>query len=211
MIVVGGGSSSRFGRDKLMVDVDGRPLIDHTIDAVISHVDVCVVVCRPQIVAVVSELRPEVTVTIGGATRTESEIAGLASIGHAVDLIGIHDAARPVVDPSTVERLFHTAYVEGGSLPLLGYQKLVVDRASNRLMSGLHRAQTPQVFRAPELIAAYDQASRVGYEGHDTVEVVQAFSELRIVGVAGDPANVKVTYPSDLAEVRARLTDPSRT
>ena len=44
MIVVGGGSSSRFGSDKLMTDVAGQPLIVHTIVALQDHVDVCVLV-----------------------------------------------------------------------------------------------------------------------------------------------------------------------
>jgi 2-C-methyl-D-erythritol 4-phosphate cytidylyltransferase len=211
MIVVGGGSSSRFGRDKLMIEIDGRPLIAHTIDAVIAHVDVCVVVCRREIAGAVSDLRPDVTVTTGGATRTQSEIAGLAAIGGEVDLIGIHDAARPVVSPSMVERLFDTAHAEGGALPLLTYEKLILDRHSRQPIPGLHAAQTPQVFRAPELMAAYTEARRTGYQGHDTVAVLQAFGDLRIVGVPGDPANVKVTYPGDLPEISARLSDASRT
>lgn len=211
MIVVGGGSSSRFGQDKLMADLDGRPLIEHTIDAMSSHVDLCVVVCRPEIVGAISALRRDVTVTTGGATRTKSEMAGLAEINEDVDLIGIHDAARPMVTPSIVERLFDTAHAQGGALPLLDYEKLILDRRTGLPVTGLHGAQTPQVFRGRELKAAYAEASRKGYEGHDTVEVVQAFSELRIVGVPGDPDNIKVTYPGDLDDLRARLSDPSRT
>lgn len=194
-----------------MADLDGRPLIEHTIDAMTSHVDLCVVVCRPEISGAVSALRQDVTVTTGGATRTKSEIAGLAAISEEVDLIGIHDAARPMVSPSTVEQLFDTAHAHGGALPLLSYEKLIVDRRTRLPVAGLHGAQTPQVFRARELKAAYAEASREGYEGHDTVEVVQAFSDLRVVGVPGDPGNVKVTYPADLEELRARLSDPSRT
>ena len=49
MVIVGAGSSTRFGADKLLTEVAGRPLIEHTIEAVRPHVDVCVVVCRPEV------------------------------------------------------------------------------------------------------------------------------------------------------------------
>jgi 2-C-methyl-D-erythritol 4-phosphate cytidylyltransferase len=211
MIVVGGGASTRFGQDKLMAEVAGRRLIEHTVDAVVDHVDVCVVVCRAEIAEDVAALSPDVTVTRGGTTRTLSEMAGLAAIGQDVDLIGIHDAARPLVTASTVELLFETAEAEGGALPLLGYDKLILDKRTHEPIAGVHGAQTPQVFRAPELMAAYVAAARKGFDAHDTVEVVQRFSDVRIVGVEGDPANLKVTFPSDLDEVRILLSGPSRT
>lgn len=211
MIVVGGGASTRFGDDKLMVEIDGRPLIEHTIDAVAGHVDICVVVCRAEIRSTVSARRPDVVVTAGGRTRTRSEMAGLAALGQEVDLIGIHDAARPLVSTATVEALYETALREGGAVPLLAYEQIVVDRATLRPASGIHGAQTPQVFRGPELMAAYTRAREDGFEGHDTVEVMERFGGVRIVGIPGDPTNIKVTYPGDLEAVRSHLSDASHT
>jgi len=211
MVVVGGGTSSRFGSDKLMVEVEGRPLIAHTIDAITGHVDLCVVVCRAEIAERVAALRKDIMVTPGGATRTLSEMAGLAAIGREVDLIGIHDAARPAVDPAMIERLFDVAGSEGGSVPVLPYDRLIVDRRTHRPVPGLCAAQTPQVFRGSELLAAYVLAAQAGFEGHDTVEVMQRFSDVRVVGVSGDRANMKVTYPRDLDQVRNRLSGSSHT
>lgn len=211
MIVVGGGSSTRFGANKLMVEVGGRPLIAHTVDAVIGHVDLCIVVCRAEVAEFVTGWRSDVTVTTGGASRTLSEMAGLAALGNDIDLVGIHDAARPVVDRDTINRLFTVAEAEGGALPLLSYDDLIIDKRTHLPISGLFRAQTPQVFRGPELMTAYVRAAQAGFDGHDTVEVVQRFSDTRVVGVEGDPANVKVTYPRDLDLVRERLSGQSRT
>lgn len=211
MVVVGGGESSRFGADKLIADVHGRPLIAHTIDSVVGHVDVCVVVCRPAISNMIAELNRDILVTPGGTTRTLSEMAGLAAIGREVDLIGIHDAARPLVSPSTIERLFDVAAAEGGAVPLLAYDRLILDRRTQRPVPNLAGAQTPQVFRAPDLMTAYVKAAQAGSEGHDTVEVVQQFSDARVVGIEGDPTNLKVTYPADLDMVRDELSGPSRT
>jgi len=210
MVVVGGGSSSRFGADKLMVEVGGRPVLSHTIEAVISHVDVCVVVCRPEIVETVSRLHPEVLVAEGGATRTQSEMAGLAAIEGDVTLIGIHDAARPVVDARTVDRLFDAARSAGGAVPLLAYDRLILHRETGRPLMGIHGAQTPQVFQASELLAAYERAASESFEGHDTVEVMERFSDVRIVAVEGSPANVKVTFPEDVDGLSDLLADPSR-
>jgi 2-C-methyl-D-erythritol 4-phosphate cytidylyltransferase len=211
MVVVAAGASTRFGADKLMVEVEGRTLIEHTIDAVIGYVDVCVVVSRHGSVETVAALRNDITVVPGGATRTLSETAGLAAIGREVDLIGIHDAARPLVGGATIEALFAAAHAEGGALPLVPYEGLIVHRSTHRPLTGLVGAQTPQVFRTPDLMSAYVRAAAAGFDGHDTVEVVQAFSDIKIVGIQGDPDNVKVTFKGDLEEVRMRLSGPSRT
>lgn len=210
MIIVGGGSSTRFGSDKLMVEVDGRPLIAHTIDAVVQHVDVCVVACRAEIAEAAASFH-DVIVTQSGATRTLSEISGLAVIGEEVDLIGIHDAARPAADPDLIERLFDVAESEGGAVPLVPYDGLIVDRHTLQPVSGLYAAQTPQVFRGPDLISAYARAAQSGFEGRDTVEVMQEFSDVKIVAVPGDRSNVKVTFPGDLGLVIELLSDSSRT
>lgn len=211
MIVVGGGSSTRFGADKLMVEVAGRPVISHTIASVIDHVDICVVVCRPEILDRVARLHPQVTVVEGGPSRTRSEIAGLAAIGDEADLIGIHDAARPLVSPETISPLFEAAHRSGGAVPLVEHRRLVIDRETGEPLEGVHGAQTPQVFRARELIAAYARAAAEGFEGHDTVEVVERFARVRIEAVGGDPSNLKVTFPGDLDRVREALEGPSRT
>jgi 2-C-methyl-D-erythritol 4-phosphate cytidylyltransferase len=210
MVVVGGGSSTRFGVDKLMVGVGDRPLIAHTIDAVVTRVDVCVVVCRPGVAGELAAIRDDVMVTEGGETRTQSEMAGLAVVGENVDLIGIHDAARPLVKPEMIDRLFTVAELSGGAVPLVSYDRLIIDRKTHRPVPGVLGAQTPQVFRGPELKLAYGLAAEASFDGHDTVEVMQRFSDVKIVGVPGDPHNLKVTYPGDLDRVREARSGPSR-
>lgn len=211
MIIVGGGSSTRFGSDKLLADVHGRPLIAHTIDAVVSNVDVCVVVCRPQILDEVSTLDDRITVAAGGETRTLSEMAGLAALGGEFDLIGIHDAARPAVQRPLVERLFTIAADQGGAVPVIEPERMIIERRTHRPEPGLRLAQTPQVFRGPDLMAAYVRAAQAGFDAHDTVEVMHRYSEVPIFGVPGDDSNVKVTFPMDLRAVRDSLTGRSRT
>jgi 2-C-methyl-D-erythritol 4-phosphate cytidylyltransferase len=211
MIVVGGGSSTRFGTDKLLAVVAGRPLISHTIESIAGHVDTCVVVCRAEVLAILAPIVPGATLARGGATRTLSEVAGLDALGAEYDLIGIHDAARPVVGGELVERLFTLAGEVGGAVPLLQPDRMILDRRTHRPVDDLARAQTPQVFRGADLMVAYAKAAQTGFEGHDTVDVVQEFTDLAIVGVPGESSNVKVTYPSDLDQVARALPGSSHT
>lgn len=211
MIIVGGGSSTRFGADKLLADIDGLPLVAYTIEAMVAHVDRCVVVCRPETVEEIENLRPDVVVTAGGSTRTLSEMAGLAALGGDADLIGIHDAARPVVRGWMIDRLFTVADHYGGAIPALVTEKLILDRKTHRPVPGVLRAQTPQVFRGPELMAAYVKAAQAGYDGQDTSEIMERFGNVTISVLPGDRENLKVTYPTDLEVVRQTITGRSRT
>ena len=210
MIVVAGGSSLRFGSDKLMIPVAGLPLVAHTVAAVINHVDLCILVCREDQLPALSALGLGVVLVPGGPTRTASEMAGLAAIGGAAGLIGIHDGARPLVSSLLIESLFETASEVGGAVPLAQPSKPLVHKSDLSLVEGATFAQTPQVFRGEALVAAYVEAARIEYEGQDTAEIVQKFGKLEIKGVPGDPDNLKVTHPEDIEVVRAAL-EPSRT
>jgi 2-C-methyl-D-erythritol 4-phosphate cytidylyltransferase len=144
MIVVGGGSSTRFGTDKLMVEVGGRPLIAHTVDAVREYVDVFVVVCRAEVVTTVEGLATGAIVTPGGVTRTLSEMAGLAALGAGFDLIGIHDAARPSPEGATIERLFTIADETGGAVPVIAHPRQEDTAAGPRAGQGADPSSVPR-------------------------------------------------------------------
>jgi 2-C-methyl-D-erythritol 4-phosphate cytidylyltransferase len=205
MIVVGAGSSLRFGSDKLMTPIAGLPLIAHTVAAVRPCADRCILVCRQDQIPALRDLRLEVDLVPGGPSRTASEMAGLSAIGGPAHLIGIHDGARPLVQPELIETLYQTAARVGGAIPVTNPAVALVRRADLTPIDGVVFAQTPQVFRGEPLLAAYMQAARVEYEGHDTAEIVQKFGDIEIEGVPGDPGNLKVTHPADLDVVRGRL------
>ncbi|MFQ5523590.1 MAG: 2-C-methyl-D-erythritol 4-phosphate cytidylyltransferase, partial [Acidimicrobiia bacterium] len=183
MIVVGGGSSTRFGGDKLMSDVAGRPLVAHTLAAVASTAEVIVLVCRPDQQALLEQLNLGVIIVPGGATRTASEMAGLAGLSGEVDLIAIHDAARPLVSQDLVEALYRKAAQVGGAVPVVKTEQILIDRHTLRPLHDTGRAQTPQVFRGPELLSAYVRAAQAGFEGLDTADVMLRFGEVPIAVV----------------------------
>ena len=210
MVVVGGGSSSRFGSDKLLADVDGRPLLKVNVERVAPVGDQVVLVVREQIRDHATKLGLEATIVIGGSTRTQSEQAGLNAIDREIDLVGVHDAARPMVRPGLIEELFRRAGEVGGAVPLVESQQVLLSREGLSPIADLRRAQTPQVFRAGPLLASYELATQTGFEGHDTAEVVMEFSNLDVAWVPGDETNIKVTYPSDLDEVRTLVRNEPR-
>jgi 2-C-methyl-D-erythritol 4-phosphate cytidylyltransferase len=209
MVIVAGGESSRFGGDKLMTPIAGRPLVAHTVAAVAGSVDICVLVCREDQADTLTGFVAGVTVVAGGPTRTQSEMAGLAAIPDDVELIGIHDGARPLVSPALIGLLFDTAAEVGGAVPVVQPARPLVRRSDLGHPLQAAVAQTPQVFWGRDLQAAYRAAAAQGFEGHDTADVVGAFSSITVAAVDGDPTNIKVTYQSDLEAVKAAL-DPAR-
>ncbi|HEX2404075.1 MAG TPA: 2-C-methyl-D-erythritol 4-phosphate cytidylyltransferase [Acidimicrobiia bacterium] len=210
MVVVAAGSSVRFGDDKMLLTVAGKPMVAHTVAAVIDHVDRCILVCRPDQMPVLTDLGIGADLVAGGASRTASERAGLAAIGEPAGLVGIHDGARPMVSADLIETLFETAARVGGAIPVLEASVPIVDRAEMAPVEDAFVAQTPQVFRGEPLMAAYAAAAVAGYEAQDTAAIARRFAEIDIEAVPGDPGNLKVTIPGDVDLVRTAL-EPSRT
>ena len=211
MIVVAGGSSTRFGGDKLLTPVGGLPLVAHTVLAVARHVDRCVLVTRIDSLETLAALGLPAEIVAGGPTRTTSEMAGLAALDDISDVIGIHDGARPMVSARLVRKVLATAAEMGGAVPIVTPPRVLVTRSKLMPLEGVGVAQTPQAFRGSILVSAYASAAEAEFEGHDTADVIQRFSHQRITAVAGDPDNIKITFPEDVDLIRERLEASSRT
>jgi 2-C-methyl-D-erythritol 4-phosphate cytidylyltransferase len=157
-----------------------------------------------------------VDLVLGGASRHTSEEAALQHLAAqitqgAIDVVAIHDGARPLADPALWSRCIATARTVGGAVP-------GVPAADVLLRSGSHhvgarpatqlicRVQTPQAFRARQLLEAFRHARVAGFEGTDTASCVEAFSTLRVQIVPTSGMNLKVTYAEDIALVE-RLLD----
>ena len=145
----------------------------------------------------------------GGATRQDSVRLGLEAIADAKpDFVLIHDGARPFVDPGLISRVIAALATSPGAIPALP----VVDtlkRGDNGLISqtvprdGLYRAQTPQGFHFPAILAAHRAAQ--GRELTDDAAVAE-LAGLRVALVPGNPDNVKITTADDLRRAEAVAT-----
>jgi 2-C-methyl-D-erythritol 4-phosphate cytidylyltransferase len=149
-----------------------------------------------------------VLTVLGGASRQDSERAGLEAIapgiesGH-VDVVAIHDSARPFVTTDLIARVVASARRVGGAVPALrlgdGIYRQMPGGQLVAQARDLYRVQTPQAFRAGPLLRAYRSAWQQGFTGVDTAETVARYTDLDIVAEAGDTGNLKVTYAADLA------------
>ncbi len=223
-IVLAGGSGSRVRREvnKVYLPIGGRPLLWYSLTAFAAFepVERLVLVIRPEdrerAAEVLASVGVEATVVLGGPTRHASEAAGIATI-HALSdaLVAVHDGARPFLTLPLLDRLFTTAERHGGAVPGLEIEGPLERLEDDGLLAPadtrhLRRMQTPQVFRAGPLRDAYRRAAETDFQGLDTAETVEAFSDLDVRIVPGDPHNLKVTFVEDFfaAEDLARRWSP---
>ena len=145
-----------------------------------------------------------ITFVEGSQTRQSSVYLGLLELEKVnPDCVLIHDGARPWIDLPTITRVLEKARREGACLPVIGTSEAIkevdVDGfISKHLNRGCTvRAQTPQGFLFSRILEAHRRAQDLDRVFIDDGEVYAAFFG-RVSTVAGNEANVKITYPQDL-------------
>jgi 2-C-methyl-D-erythritol 4-phosphate cytidylyltransferase len=217
-IVLAGGSGTRVGsrQNKVYLPLAGRTVIAWSLDTLagMREVGPVVLVVRAEdrdTAARVLEHEVEragIEIVTGGATRQESELAGLrvlaSRIGDGeVDVVLIHDGARPLVSRSLVSGVVRAARECGGAVPGLPRDDLAAVSPDGFVVDGpgqgLVAVQTPQGFRARPLLAAYEEAARQRFSGTDTASCVERFAgDLPVRIIMGEDRNFKITYAHDL-------------
>jgi 2-C-methyl-D-erythritol 4-phosphate cytidylyltransferase len=213
LVVLAAGSGSRVGadRNKVLLSLGDTTVLGRSVTTALAVPDVArvVVVARPGEEAAVGEsLTPvlgerEVLLVAGGATRHASEARALAVLRRdidagAVDVVAIHDGARPLASPELYTAVIEAARMHGGALPAAPLGHLLT-RTLAPVDGELVGVQTPQAFRAVELLQAYDAAAEAGEEFTDTAGCLERHSGLRIAAVPSTSLNLKVTFPEDVA------------
>lgn len=205
-ILVAAGSGSRFGAEipKQFLRLAGKPVIRHAAEALLREVDLLQPVGDPAAVAPALAGLQCLSTVPGGATRQDSVRAGLeALVAHMPEVVLVHDAARPVIPAGTIPALLAALAEAPGAIPALpvadtlkrGDNGWIVETVSR---AGLFRAQTPQAFHFPVLLAAH-RAARAP-SATDDASLLEAAGEL-VRLVAGAEDNIKLTYPEDLARL----------
>lgn len=218
VVVLAGGRGERLRREvnKVYLTLGGREMLQYPLDTFSRAMDVSglVVVSRPEDEAHVRRLvsryaAKEVRVVHGGPSRHRSEHLGIQALAAdieagRVEWVAVHDGARPFVTLDLLESVVVEAKRRGGAIPALAVSGPLYQRSGDGAVlldtHRVQRVQTPQVFRAAELWAGFQAAERESFEGVDTAETVERFTDLRIGLVAGDPRNIKVTFVEDLLE-----------
>ena len=207
-VVPAAGASRRIGRDKLLAPAGGLPVLARTLRVLraagLDRIAVGVPPGPPlggALRAVLAPFEREGAVLVpGGATRSETVARCLGALPKAVTHVVVHDAARPFCTPGLVAAVMEAAAAHGAACAALPFVDTVHRAGPGTVIADtpdratLWLAQTPQAF----LRSALERAHRLGGPATDDAGLVAAHGgEVHLV--EGERANVKVTFPEDLA------------
>ena len=209
-LIVAAGRGSRAGgiAPKQWRIVNGKRIIDHTLDLFAKH---------PKINRIMTVLHSDdqhrldsaIERTIGGPSRQASVLNGLKELSKSPpDVVLIHDVARATTPNHIINNVIEALKIHQGAAPALpvtdalwqgegGIVKKII------LRDGLFRAQTPQGFHFAEILAAHHKATDTA---RDDVEVALQ-ANLSVAIVAGSNENIKITHPEDFERVSRILKD----
>ena len=206
-----------MGEDKILIPLEEEPVIVHTVRALelAPQITEIVVVTRQDLIVPVAQLCQDYgfekvrKVVAGGASRLHSVRIGTLELSRGLELIAIHDGARPFVTQDVIEQVIRKAGECGAAAPAVPINDTVkevreglVERTVDRTM--LRAVQTPQVFDAGLIRAALQKALDDGAEVTDDCYVVERLG-MRVALTPGDPFNLKLTTPEDLILARGIL------
>ncbi|HZE13476.1 MAG TPA: 2-C-methyl-D-erythritol 4-phosphate cytidylyltransferase [Chthoniobacterales bacterium] len=217
-IIVAAGSSQRMGFDKLLALLGDKPVLAHTIKAFerTESVREIILVARAERVDEFEGLvrqngfQKVGEVIPGGEQRHDSVRAGLKRLKQDTTFVAVHDAARPLVTPEQIERVYKLARAHGGAAlaePITNTLKrankdCVVTGGAPR--ENLYGMQTPQIFARDLLEKAYAAIAADNRSVTDEVSAVEHFGA-KVVLLPNEEWNVKITYPRDLLLAQAVL------
>ena len=217
VVIVAAGAGRRAGGEELKQFrwVAGKPMLLHSLQEFQQRADVALVVCviprgyvaDPPPWIFQSDL-DRLMLAGGGDERGESVFNGLGDLPEDVEIVVVHDAARPLVTPATIDRVIAEARKGHGAvaaLPVVDTLKRVdadgrivetVDRAA------LWRAQTPQAFPREMLVRAHEAAREAGISATDDAALCERMG-FPVIVVQGSERALKVTAEADFARAES--------
>ena len=217
-IIVSAGNSTRMnGVDKQFIKICGIPVVVRSMLAFEKCESVLeiIVVTREESIEKIKKYALEYGITklskvvSGGKTRQESVTNGVRVISDEAKFIAVHDGARPLVDPSDIERTIADARVFGGAtlgVPVKDTIKIVSDGliTDTPPRSSLYITQTPQVFKRSVYMRGIEFASRNYLDFTDDCQLAEAIG-VKVCMTTGNYKNIKITTPEDASVAEALL------
>jgi 2-C-methyl-D-erythritol 4-phosphate cytidylyltransferase/2-C-methyl-D-erythritol 2,4-cyclodiphosphate synthase len=213
-VLVAAGSGSRYGAEtpKQFLRLAGRVVIRHAAEALAREVDLLQPVGEAAPILAALRGMACLPVVPGGLTRQASVHAGLeALVPYAPDIVLVHDAARPLIPPGTIPALLAALARAPGAIPAIPVADTLKRGLDGRIIetvsrAGLFRAQTPQAFRFPALLAAH--RARTADAATDDAWLLEAVGQT-VALVAGAEQNIKLTYPEDMQRLERAMAGPT--
>ncbi len=208
-IILAGGSGTRMGadRNKVLLALQGKPVIAHSVQAFAGLVEGVVLVSReediPAMQAAVQGIGMPVTIVPGGNTRQDSVWNGLCALPKGCTYVLIHDGARCLVDKGTICRCMASVETCGtgvAAIPAIDTIKQVdadENVTSTPDRTNLRVVQTPQGFTVELIRKAHIAAQQEGFLGTDDASLVERTGHpVRLT--LGNRRNLKLTTPEDM-------------
>ncbi len=211
-IIVAAGSGTRFGAEmpKQFLDICGKPLLIHTLERFeqCPQIDEIVLVLASEEIENFQKtlekfnLKKLVKIIAGGKTRAESVRNALNSLNNNVEIVAVHDGARPLVSSKEIAQTIEKAR-ETGAACLVGKITDTIKRIENGKIietidrENLRRAQTPQTFRFEILRKAFAPKNFEATATDECFLVEKAGFEIAFT--EGSAKNIKITTREDLA------------
>ena len=209
-VIVAAGSSQRMGQDKLKLSIGGMSVMERTLRAFESCEEIheIIIVTREDRLQEMADLGAQCGITklkqviLGGSTRAGSSLAGVTAASRKSTLIGIHDAARPLVTPDGISAVYQAAKKHQAAAPVLPLKDTIKEMKDGKLVStppreNMAAVQTPQVFQADLIRAALSEAVQKELPITDDCSAVEAMG-IPIEAVEGWEENIKITTPFDV-------------
>ena len=215
-LIVAGGTGSRMNIDipKQFIELNGIPVLMHTINAFYSYdknieiililpeslTDLWKMLCKRYHFNIIHKI------AFGGKTRFQSVKNGLSLINNE-GIVFIHDGVRPLVSQSAIEHCYETALSKGNALPVVpiteSLREVSVDRKSISVeRNSFYLVQTPQTFRVSLIQKAYQLEYSEKFTDDATV-LESCGTTINLV--EGNRENIKITYPEDLIIAEALI------
>jgi 2-C-methyl-D-erythritol 4-phosphate cytidylyltransferase len=215
VIIPAAGSGARFGGPipKQFQPLAGKPLVQYVVERFLMTNATRIVVAIPELLLTTVKQAPgdRVQFVAGGQTRLQSVMEAMKAADGEYEVVAVHDAVRPFFRLDTFAALVDLARQHGAAIPALPITDTIHATRDGRLSATVDRtnlvaAQTPQCFRYEVLRDSLERAEREKFNATDDAGLAAHYGyEVQVV--PGDPFNIKITRPEDLALAEAHFDE----
>lgn len=215
LLAAGQGKRMGAGKNKLLLQLDGQPIIVHTLKVFLDDPNCTniILVINPNEREIFHSILREthkqdnIMLAYGGKERQHSVYNGLKKI-KSDEVILVHDGARPFIEKETIQQLVKTAAKEGAAIVAVPVKDTIKRVLNEHVVETVERTslwqvQTPQAFHVSLLKKAHEQAFADNFVGTDDASLVERLDDHSISIVEGTYDNIKLTTKEDLYFAKA--------